>query len=364
MPMAEQLARRGHQVALLTVSPDWRFQSVWSSEKGVRLGEMPNLGRRYEGYGPLDIGRRTLHTLFNRYDIVHMFDHKPNATFPGFLGGRLRRACLVSDWADWWGGPGSINDRPDRRFSVLGKFEAWWEEKSKLRANGVVTISTVLRQRAIDLGCPAERVLYLPTGAAIERIRPIPLTEARRQLGVPAERRIVGFIGMGQGDLNIVMQAIGQLPDVWLMVIGRKQAKVLEMAHSFGLADRLWQTDFVPDDQVSMYLACADVMCLPMADTPANRGRLPNKLLDYMAAGRPTVASPVGDIKTILQEYKVGLLADDDAFAGAIGALLSDKLRGEILGWQARHVAETAFGWSQLIDRLEGFYTGLLNRAT
>ena len=69
---------------------------------------------------------------------------------------------------DWWGGPGGINDVPRRMVPAIGKFEAWWEERSKLWADGVVTISTVLRQRALNLGCPPERVLYLPTGGMAE----------------------------------------------------------------------------------------------------------------------------------------------------------------------------------------------------
>ena len=62
---------------------------------------------------------------------------------------------------------------PRRRVPAVGRFEAWWEERSKRWADGVVTISTVLQQRAIDLGCPPDRVLYLPTGAAVDRIRPV-----------------------------------------------------------------------------------------------------------------------------------------------------------------------------------------------
>ena len=51
-----------------------------------------------------------------------------------------------------------------------------------------------------------------------------------------------------------------------------------------------------------MYLGPArTVMALPMTDTASNRGRLPNKLLDYLSAGRPTVAGPVGDVKSIVE---------------------------------------------------------------
>lgn len=361
MPMAEQLAAKGHDVTLLTVSPTLRWRAEWSRVNGVRLGEMPNWGQEYsgEGYGPLDNLLRIVHAGIEPYDIIHLCDHKPNATFAGFPG-RLRGAKLVSDWIDWWGGPGGINDVPSRRFPIVGRFEEWWEERSKLWSDGVVTISSVLRERALALGCPPERVRFIPTGAAIDRIRPVPLAEARQRLGIPADRKIVGFIGMGQGDLEIVMDAIRQLPGVRLMVIGGKTPRVREMAERFDMADRLWQTGFVPDEQVSDYLGCANLMCLPLTDRAANWGRLPNKLLDYMCAGRPTVASPIGDIADYCREHRVGLLAENDDFLDALEMLLADpKLQTE-MGRQARHIAETVFAWPRLIGELEAFYGQIL----
>ncbi len=362
MPMAEQVAARGHEVTLMTVSREHRWHVTWSNVNGVRMAATPSWGQDNsgEGYGPPDNLFRLSHALAHRYDIIHMFDHKPNATFAGFTG-RLRGAKLIADWADWWGGPGGINDVPKRRIPAVGAFEQWWEERSKRWADGVITISTVLRQRAIDLGIAPDRVLYLPTGAAIDRIKPVPLRDARQQLGIPLERRIVGFIGMGQGDLEIVMNAIRPLPDVWLMVIGHKNPAVLAQAERLGVADRLWQTDFVPDAQVSLYLGCADMMCLPLSDRAANRGRLPNKLLDYLAAGRPVVASPVGDIRTILEEHPVGLLAADAEFGQAIQYLLTHNAEATTMAGHARRVAEEVFSWPGLTDRLIDFYTRVLH---
>jgi glycosyltransferase involved in cell wall biosynthesis len=224
----------------------------------------------------------------------------------------------------------------------------------------VVTISTVLRQRAIDLGCPPARVLYLPTGAAADRIKPWPVAEARSKLGWPSDRPLVGFIGVGQGEMETLMGALQGLPDVWLMIIGPQTPRVLDTARSFGVADRVWQTGFVPDDQVGLYLACADVMALPLGDTAANRGRLPNKLLDYLSAGRPVVAGPVGDVKEIVEHQGMGLLAQADDFGAALGRLLGDPALCVTMGRRARLTAETEFNWPRLIDRLEDFYVQLL----
>ncbi len=184
--------------------------------------------------------------------------------------------------------------------------------------------------------------------------------DATAGLGVPAERKVVGFFGMSQGDLEIVMSALQQLPDVWLMVVGPLNARVLAQARAFGIEERLWQTGFVDDAEIGRYLACADVMCLPMVDRASNRGRLPGKIMYYMAAGRPTVASPVGDIATILSEHRVGLAAPDDEFAAAIDRLLHDTTLRSELGARARQLAETEYSWLPIVDRLEEFYSRIL----
>jgi hypothetical protein len=162
-------------------------------------------------------------------------------------------------------------------------FEAWWECKSKLWADGVVTISTV-PGRGPDIGCPPERVVYILTGAAVERIHLIPPAQACLKFGLP-QRQIVGFIGMGQSDLEIILRAQQQLPELWLMVARPKNPGARPGAPVRG-GGSPWQTGFVPDDQVSLYLACADISVPALTDR-AEPGRLPNKMLDYMAAGRP-----------------------------------------------------------------------------
>jgi len=360
--IAEVLAQRGHQVTLMTVSWKNRWKTAWSISNGVHIAEMPNWGQDNsgEGYGPLDNLLRCLHSLFHRYDIIHMFDHKPNASLAGFVG-RIHGATLIADWTDWWGGPGGINDVPKRRVPALGKFEEWWEIKSKLLADGVVTGSTALYQRALEVGCQQDRLICIPNGSAPDRIRPIPIAQARQHLNVPLDRKIVGLLSMSQTDLEIVMPAIQQLPDVWFMVIGPTNERVLHQAEGFGIADRLWQTDFVPDEELAWYLACADVMCLPLTDRAANRGRSPGKFMFYMAAGRPTVASPIGDVGTIIDTYRVGLAARDEEFADAIQRLLSDAALREEIGQQARQVAETVLNWSRLVDQLEIFYAQILD---
>jgi glycosyltransferase involved in cell wall biosynthesis len=122
--------------------------------------------------------------------------------------------------------------------------------------------------------------------------------------------------------------------------------------------DSVWRTGRIPYEKVNRYLAACDVCWLPMRDSGANRGRYPLKLNDYMAAGRPTVATSVGDVATLFTEEAIGLLAADkpEPFAVQTLRLLQDHDLRLALGQRARQVAETRFSWTRLTDELEMFY--------
>jgi glycosyltransferase involved in cell wall biosynthesis len=72
------------------------------------------------------------------------------------------------------------------------------------------------------------------------------------------------------------------------------------------------------------------------------------------------VASPIGDIKTIVETHRCGLLSSDAAFADSLRTLLDNPALGEEMGRAGRRGAETAFAWPKLIEKLEGFYQMVL----
>lgn len=361
LPMAQSMVKRGHEVTLLTVTRELSWRIRWSDSGGVRVGETPNLKPEVgaTGYGLLDIAARSMFSISKRFDIIHSFDHKPNATIPAFLSRALRGSPVVADWADWWGGPGGVNDRP-HRFPFIHKFEEWWEIDSKIRADAVVTISRVLRERAISLGYPSDKAFYIPTGAPVESIVPLSKSESRKELGLPLDSPLLGFVGISQDDLEILFEVLVRLPHVRLLLVGPVSEASVELAKRFQVLDRVIFPGRIHGTALSKYLASADVLCLPMTDRAYNRGRLPNKLLDYLASGRPILSSPIGDVETIFQDFEVGVLAHPQEYAGTVGKLLQDGPWQEQLGKRAREVAETKFDWKNLAQRLEKVYQSIL----
>jgi glycosyltransferase involved in cell wall biosynthesis len=83
-----------------------------------------------------------------------------------------------------------------------------------------------------------------------------------------------------------------------------------------------------------------------------------------MCLVRPTVTNPVGEMKTLFEEDKIGLLADENPndMADKIVALIQNPELRENLGRNARLVAETKLSWDITIDRLEQVYIDTMLR--
>ncbi len=365
MGFAQSLAQLGHATTVLSVSRDRRFIPRWSVQNGVVHAAMPNFPGRYFGYAPIDIALRLLHMARHHYDVVHAVDHKPNTYWCGYAG-RKRPSLFINDWLDLWGGDGGLNKMHAHRLGFLYTLEEKWEVDSKQKADGVVTISIFLQQRALELGCDPQRVICLPNGCDTHSLPSLDIAQARNLLGMPADQKIIGYLGMGinTSEMQMLMRTLQVLPDVKLMVIGPPKSTWIKMATEHTVVERLWQTGYVADSDVHTYLCSANILCTPLADTPASHARLAGKLMSYMVAGRPSVVTPVGETARVIQENNIGLVADPNGYGHAVQTLFDTPGLATELGSNARRCAETTFSNLSLSKNLLAFYQRLKTRAS
>ena len=116
--------------------------------------------------------------------------------------------------------------------------------------------------------------------------------------------------------------------------------------------------EVLPDGfgELPQRLAAAAIAVLPRINCPG----IPQKLLNYMAAGKAIVAS-AGSAK-VLEHERTGLVvADGDvsAFADAILRLADNPQLGEELGRTARETVEKEFSWEGAAAKLEPIYACL-----
>jgi glycosyltransferase involved in cell wall biosynthesis len=180
-------------------------------------------------------------------------------------------------------------------------------------------------------------------------------------LGIPAGAEVLCFAGLDVlVDLPLVLESFESIarsrPDAILLLVGPRLSDLGGFPAE--LRSRVRCTGPVPYAALPSCLGAADVFLMPYANRVANVGRWPNKIGDYMSAGRPTVSNPVGEVKWLFERYRVGLLADATpaAMAGAVLRLLDDCSLAAEIGAEARRVAREHFDWSLLIQDLERWY--------
>lgn len=116
---------------------------------------------------------------------------------------------------------------------------------------------------------------------------------------------------------------------------------------------------FVPWDEATEVVALADLDAgvMPLPDDPWSRGKCGLKLLQYMAAGVPAVASPVGVNREIVEDGRNGRLAsgDDEWFEALRDLAHSPSLRGR-LGAAGRRTVEVRYSLATWVPRVAALY--------
>ena len=364
--LARELVRLGHEVTLGSISPWERFRLRVDGQWGIRLVEFPNWGNRLLklwGASPLDTALRTRLLLTSEFDIVHGFEYFPDVTVPIALTRRSKHFLFVSDWADWFSKGMAL--RRSGLWTRAIRLVAAAEDTVRRRAHGVTAISSVLLQHCRSLGLAESRLLHLPGGAPIDLIQPIPAQQAKERQGLPRDLRVFGFMGNSQDDLDLLLEAFrivySQVPATRLLIIGRKTPVVAQWIAERELMDTVLMTGYVAPEELGRWLCMADTLMLPLRDHDDNRARWPNKIGDYLAAGRPIIANRVGDAAMLIEAERVGLVTDQSpkSIAEAMLQLLAHPQQALEMGVRARCVAETKLSWRALALRLDGFYRKL-----
>jgi glycosyltransferase involved in cell wall biosynthesis len=210
-------------------------------------------------------------------------------------------------------------------------------------------------------GGDPESICVLENGVNLERFRDIPPVEAlpirtAMHVGCVANLRPI----KGLDDLiQAAARLKEQFPQTVFTVAGEGELKeaLRGKVDRSGLADRFFFPGGVTD--VPRFLAQLDVAVLC-----SHAEGMSNALLEYMAAGRPIVATTVGAAVELIEHGTHGLLVppgDASRLADAIGRLMSDRPLAARLGEAARARAIRRFGRAAMVQRFENYYARLIH---
>jgi glycosyltransferase involved in cell wall biosynthesis len=232
-----------------------------------------------------------------------------------------------------------------------------WIGWAARHADGLVAVSSGLRQRLVELGIAAERVRVLRNGVDLALFRPYDREAARQALG------FVGPTVLAVGNLvalkrhNMIVETLTRLARVELVIVGDgpERAAIENLARERGVADRVRLLGRVSQDRLPEIYCAADLLVL----VSTHEG-WPNVLLESMACGTPVLVSPIPGITEIVASAEAGRIVADvtpSRLAAAIGGLLAaPPLRAT-----TRAYAEQ-FDWQSTTDGQIALFREVLNR--
>lgn len=245
-------------------------------------------------------------------------------------------------------------------------------------ADRVICTSETAKRHLIKRWQVAEsKIAIFINGVDLRLYQPMPekITADRAALGAVDEPLVV-FVSSFYPwhDIPTLLQAFRLVkaadPSARLIMVGDgpRCPEARQMAVDLGLEDAVTFTGFRPQEEVSRLVNAADVAVAPYEKMdPALFIGSPMKLFEYMAAGKPVVASDMGQIAEVIHDGVNGLLvppADPRALAAGILKLIQNPALRARLGTQARCDAVEKYSWERYSENLVDLFHAVIAEKT
>ena len=226
--------------------------------------------------------------------------------------------------------------------------------------DSVVAVSAPLVGALQSRGVDPEKVQLIPnawrdTGSRLSR------NEARGELGIGEDARVVGWVGRLSPEkgpdvaLDAFRRSASDGTELHFVGAGRMRADLEARAEELGIDKQvIWHGPIV---EAGHYLAAFDLLVLS-----SRTEGTPIVLFEAMAAGVPIVATAVGGVPDVVSVQEALLVPSDDrdALAEAIAVLLNDPGERRRLAKNASRRLQSAFALEPWLAAHESMYRELI----
>ncbi|GAB4452156.1 MAG: glycosyltransferase family 4 protein [Anaerolineales bacterium] len=221
----------------------------------------------------------------------------------------------------------------------------WLERFLYARATHILVNSPAYREYMISKGVPENKVTYIPYGTDVDMFNPqVDGSSIRAELGVQ-DKFIVLYAGaLGQAnDIDTLLRAANRLKvekqiRFVLFGDGKERPRLESEARRMGLSNVIFAGVRAKKDMPRV-VAAADACLAILQDIPMFRTTYPNKVFDYMAAGRATILVIDGVSRRLIEESGGGVFVrpgDDAMLAETVLELSKNPQRRQQMGRSAR----------------------------
>ena len=214
----------------------------------------------------------------------------------------------------------------------------------------------------------AKRVELIPNGADPSMFNPNDKGSAFRQSNQLMDKFVVLYAGAHgmSNDLNVILESASLLDNtkniqIVLLGDGKEKPALMAQAKEMNLTNVTFLPS-VPKTEMAQALAGADACIAILKPLEEYKTTYPNKVFDYMAAGRPVVLAIDGVIHEVVEAADCGIFAAPGSakeVAEAIRKLASDTKQSQAMGLKGRIYLEENFSRAVIGEKLVVLLEGL-----
>ena len=217
------------------------------------------------------------------------------------------------------------------------------------KAHKIIVITSVLKNLVVRAGTSEEKIMIAPDAVDTADFEAVSQTvdELKIELGLPKDEFLVGYVGrfktlgMEKG-IKTMIEALPILDGgVKMVFVGGEELEIKEyknLANRFNVSVQCVFIGYQPRLRAIKYIKAMDALVIPFPDVPHYAFYAsPLKLFEYMASGRPIIASDLPALREILNDKNALFFKPDSAseLAQAVKMLKSSHTLGYHLSQQA-----------------------------
>lgn len=183
---------------------------------------------------------------------------------------------------------------PEKPFQAVARAV---EARNMKAADMVISINEGLREYTIKMGADPDRTEVIRAGVDLEAFNPDDREAIRSNYGIQDDETVLFFMGWLYefSGLKEVALALAKNQDskIKLLILGKGDlwSTLQEIRRDHGLEERIIMVPWVPFPDVPKYIMAADICILPAHENEIMMNIVPIKVYEYMAAGKPVLAT-------------------------------------------------------------------------
>ncbi len=340
--LCKNIDRRGFEPVVACLSKGDRFLEQIEN-RGIKT-----VGLKVERIYSMEGLRRGLwfRDMLKRENVDVLMTHHFGSDIWGTIFGRMAGVpVIVSNRRDagFW---------RERRHIFVYRLLRGWVDKIVVVSGAVKEM--VLKEENVREG----KIEIIFNGIDMQRFNNVSdAGKKREELQVPQGAKLIGCVGNMRpvkGHRYLVEAAkviVPKFRNAHFVFIGggKLRSDMIKMSRDLGLESNVHFPGI--RDDIPELLACMDICVLPSLSEGFS-----NTLLEYMAAGKPIVATRAGGNSEVILDQTNGLLAkkaDHKDLAEKILCLLRDEQKAERFGVEARYHAERRFSVEKMAERYQ-----------